>query len=299
MTETAMTMQEPAGRRSETDDRHDLIDVLGAVTWMLSQSQESVSLSAGDIVAMLKEPVRLRQVRIVRRGGLPVACIAWAYLGEAVVARIATDGGGLWAEDWRSGEEPWIVHNFGDQAAKRQAEDALTRTVFGGRPPRIFSDIAAIRIIRLTQQMIDADAVSLTKLIVAMRAERAYPLDELDDVTPPPTALARFIEHPAHSAHVATLAGRPIGLFLGKIDRAPADGTIIGAEIGSTIAPEFSGRGVGLLMLRGFEGWAAAQGATSFVMTANARLSEVSLANVTATTGYEAVGTVLRKIVVR
>jgi cytolysin-activating lysine-acyltransferase len=83
--------------------------VLGEITWLMTQSPRHKAVPLGDLEWLLMPAILLRQFRIFYQGKQPVGVALWALADEAVAKRI--DGGEkrLSAAEWKSGKNKRVV----------------------------------------------------------------------------------------------------------------------------------------------------------------------------------------------
>lgn len=83
--------------------------VVGEIGWLLSQSPvHRHSLFLADIEWLVLPAVRHAQFRVYRSRGQPVGAALWAFVSPAVRRRLEA-GGRIAADEWRSGDAPWLV----------------------------------------------------------------------------------------------------------------------------------------------------------------------------------------------
>ena len=97
--------------------------VLGEITWLMTQSMRHKSLPLGDLEWFLMPAILLKQFRIFYKGEQPVGVALWALVDETVAKRI--DGGDkrLSAVEWKSGTNIRIIDvvaPFGAEAEMRE-----------------------------------------------------------------------------------------------------------------------------------------------------------------------------------
>jgi cytolysin-activating lysine-acyltransferase len=102
--------------------------VLGEITWLMTQSPRHKSIPLGDLEWLLMPAILLRQFRIFYQGEQPVGVVLWALVDDQVAKRI--DGGDkrLTAVEWKSGGIMRIVElvaPFGGEAEMRGQVGAL------------------------------------------------------------------------------------------------------------------------------------------------------------------------------
>jgi cytolysin-activating lysine-acyltransferase len=83
--------------------------VLGEITWLMTQSPRHKALTLGDLEWLLMPAILLRQFRIFYQGEQPVGVALWALADELVARRIDTGDNRLSAVEWKSGSNMRII----------------------------------------------------------------------------------------------------------------------------------------------------------------------------------------------
>jgi cytolysin-activating lysine-acyltransferase len=96
--------------------------VLGEITWLMTQSPRHKAIPLGDLEWLLMPAILLRQFRIFYNGQQPVGVALWALVDETVAKRIDAGDNRLSAAEWKSGNllrTIDIVAPFGGEAEMR------------------------------------------------------------------------------------------------------------------------------------------------------------------------------------
>ncbi|HEV7881845.1 toxin-activating lysine-acyltransferase [Bradyrhizobium sp.] len=96
--------------------------VLGEITWLMTQSPRHKALPLGDLEWLLMPAILLRQFRIFYSGDRPVGVALWALADDLVAKRIDAGDRRLSAVEWKSGGNLRIldiVAPFGGEAEMR------------------------------------------------------------------------------------------------------------------------------------------------------------------------------------
>ena len=109
--------------------------VLGQVVWLMMNMPQYRHVFLADLEWMVLPPILLNQYRLFRVGERVVAFAAWAYLSEAVEARLQGPNPRLAPSEWKSGDRLWLIDlhaPFGHQepALKELRETALKGKTF-------------------------------------------------------------------------------------------------------------------------------------------------------------------------
>jgi cytolysin-activating lysine-acyltransferase len=96
--------------------------MLGEITWLMTQSPRHKAIPLGDLEWLLMPALLLRQFRIFYQGQQPVGVALWALVDELVAKRIDAGDNRLSAVEWKSGSNMRIVElvaPFGGEAEIR------------------------------------------------------------------------------------------------------------------------------------------------------------------------------------
>jgi cytolysin-activating lysine-acyltransferase len=96
--------------------------VLGEITWLMTQSPRHKAIPLGDFEWLLMPAILLRQFRIFYKGEQPVGVALWALVNDLVAKRIDANDTRLTATEWKSGDNMRvidIVAPFGGEAEMR------------------------------------------------------------------------------------------------------------------------------------------------------------------------------------
>ena len=92
--------------------------VLGEITWLLTQSPIHKQLFIADLGWFVMPPVLLEQVRIFNGPQHPVGVALWATASEDTENRLISGAHKLRADEWKNGERLWLIEliaPFGEQ----------------------------------------------------------------------------------------------------------------------------------------------------------------------------------------
>ncbi len=96
--------------------------VLGEITWLMTQSPRHKALTLADLEWLVMPAVLLQQFRIFYKGEQPVGVVLWALADDIVAKRIDAGNTRLTAAEWKSGTQMRIVDvvaPFGGEAEMR------------------------------------------------------------------------------------------------------------------------------------------------------------------------------------
>jgi cytolysin-activating lysine-acyltransferase len=98
--------------------------ILGEITWLMTQSPRHKAIPLGDLEWLLMPAILLRQFQIFYQGQRPVGLALWALVDDLVAKRIDAGDNRLSAVEWKSGSNMRIVElvaPFGGEAEIRQS----------------------------------------------------------------------------------------------------------------------------------------------------------------------------------
>jgi cytolysin-activating lysine-acyltransferase len=107
--------------------------VLGQVVWLMMNMPRYRHVFLADLEWMVLPPILLNQYRLFRAGKHVVAFAAWAYLSEAVEARLQTENPRLAPTDWKSGDRLWLVDLHAPFGQQELALQELQTTALKGK----------------------------------------------------------------------------------------------------------------------------------------------------------------------
>ena len=117
-----------AAREPDTLPSKTVSQVLGEITWLMTQSPRHKAIPLGDLEWLLMPALLLRQFRIFYKGEQPVGVALWALADDLVAKRIDGGDNRLSAVEWKSGSNMRIV----ELVAPFGGEAEIRRTI--GRP---------------------------------------------------------------------------------------------------------------------------------------------------------------------
>jgi cytolysin-activating lysine-acyltransferase len=98
--------------------------VLGEITWLMTQSPRHRAIALGDLEWLLMPAILLRQFRIFYKGEQPVGVALWALADDLVAKRIDAGDNRLSTAEWKSGSLLRIIDivaPFGGEAEIRES----------------------------------------------------------------------------------------------------------------------------------------------------------------------------------
>ena len=110
MVEKDRASERPLGvKGSAALDPNDFGKFLGLVTWLMSMSKDHKDLPIGSIDQRVLPAIVLKQFKLITKGKMPVAFVAWAMVSDEVKAQLEKGSGELDLKQWRSGKNLVVV----------------------------------------------------------------------------------------------------------------------------------------------------------------------------------------------
>lgn len=109
--------------QSPEDSKDPLVSnmtLLGEVVWLMAHSKVHQEWPIASVFQWAIPAISLKQCRLYRKNGRPVAYVAWAYLSKEVEESYVLNPQSLQPKDWKSGNRGWLIDwiaPFGDTAA--------------------------------------------------------------------------------------------------------------------------------------------------------------------------------------
>jgi len=110
-----------------------LSELLGEITFMLAASPAHQLMFLSDLNWLVVPAVRLNQFRLVRKNGGPMAYVSWALVSDEVEERLKAGAKRLKPDEWRSGDNAWIIDLVAPLGNQDQIIEGLKKNVFAGR----------------------------------------------------------------------------------------------------------------------------------------------------------------------
>ena len=110
--------------------------VLGEIVWLMSQSPYHKQLFISDLEWFVMTPVMHQQFRLFYAQNKPVGVVLWALVDDEVAARLAQGITKLRPQDWKSGDQLWVVEVISPFGAPEAMVQNLRTQVFPDREMR-------------------------------------------------------------------------------------------------------------------------------------------------------------------
>jgi cytolysin-activating lysine-acyltransferase len=132
----------PAGAAKKTSE------VLGEITWLMSQSPLHKQLFISDLEWLVMTPMMLQQFRLFYDQSKPVGVVLWASVSEEVEARLAAGNARMRPQDWKSGDRLWVVEVIAPFGKGEEMVRDLKERVFGEKEMKMLAVSAKRRELR-------------------------------------------------------------------------------------------------------------------------------------------------------
>jgi cytolysin-activating lysine-acyltransferase len=132
----------PAGAAKKTSE------VLGEITWLMSQSPLHKQLFISDLEWLAMTPMMLQQFRLFYDQTKPVGVVFWASVSEEVEARLAAGNARMRPQDWKSGDRLWVVEVIAPFGKGEEMVRDLKERVFGEKEMKMLAVSAKRRELR-------------------------------------------------------------------------------------------------------------------------------------------------------
>lgn len=106
------------------------LPILGPVTWLYARDELRRHLFFADIDWAVMPPIVLNQCRLYTKGKLPYAFVTWAFVSEAVDARLRSSLPRIAPHEWQSGPHVWLIDVVAPFGHADEVIEELRRTEF-------------------------------------------------------------------------------------------------------------------------------------------------------------------------
>jgi len=131
--DTAFTKPAPEGAAKKVSE------VLGEITWLMSQSPLHKQFFISDLEWLVMTPVMLQQFRLFYDKDKPIGVAFWATVNAEVEERLAAGTSRLRPQDWKSGDRLWVVEVIAPFGGAEEMVKDLKAKVFAGREMRFLA----------------------------------------------------------------------------------------------------------------------------------------------------------------
>lgn len=127
-------MAETSSAQSAATPQKTVAQVLGEITWLMTQSPLHKQLFIGDLEWFAMPAILLEQFRVWNGPNSPAAVALWATVSEETEARLEAGGSKLRPDEWQNGDRPWLIDLVAPFGATDEILADLAASIFSGKP---------------------------------------------------------------------------------------------------------------------------------------------------------------------
>jgi cytolysin-activating lysine-acyltransferase len=129
-----MIMADGSNGQGAAPPQKTVSQVLGEITWLLTQSPLHKQLFIGDLEWFAMPAILLEQFRIWNGLSSPAAVAFWAFVSDETQERLVAGAHKLRPDEWKGGENLWLIELVAPFGATDEILGDLSASVFEGRP---------------------------------------------------------------------------------------------------------------------------------------------------------------------
>lgn len=118
---------------SITTPKKTVSQVLGEITWLLTQSPVHKQLFIGDLEWFVMPAVLLEQFRIFNGPQHPVGVALWATVSEETESRLVDGAHKLRPDEWKNGDRPWLIELIAPFGGQEEIMSDFSSNIFPDR----------------------------------------------------------------------------------------------------------------------------------------------------------------------
>lgn len=127
-------MTDPASSQTTAQPQKTVAQMLGEITWLMSQSPIHKQLFIGDLEWFAMPAILLEQFRIFYGPNAPAAVALWANVSEETETRLKAGANKLRPDEWQGGDRLWLIELVAPFGGQDEILADLSASVFSGRP---------------------------------------------------------------------------------------------------------------------------------------------------------------------
>ena len=109
--------------------------VLGEITWLLSQSPLHKTLFISDLEWFVMPAILLEQFRLFPGpNGQPAGLVLWASINDDTEQRLREQKVRLAPHEWKGGPHPWLIEMVSPFGGQEEMLADVAATIFEGEP---------------------------------------------------------------------------------------------------------------------------------------------------------------------
>lgn len=109
------------------------LPILGPALWLYARDPVKKFMFLGDTDWVVLPPIVLDQCRLYTKAGLPYAFVTWAFVSDAVDARLRSSEAKIAPHEWKSGEHVWLIDAVAPFGQREETLKELRETMFPGK----------------------------------------------------------------------------------------------------------------------------------------------------------------------
>lgn len=109
------------------------LPMLGPMAWLLMQQPHTRHTLVSELEWRVVPALMLEQARLYMRGDAPLAYVSWARMSREVSQRYRHPPHQLSFNDWKSGDEVWLVDVVAPFGGMSKVVEELRTTVLAGK----------------------------------------------------------------------------------------------------------------------------------------------------------------------
>ncbi len=107
--------------------------MLGEIVWLMTQSPAHKQLFIADLEWFCMPAILLEQFRVFYGPQAPAAVALWASVSDETQVRLISGGSKLRADEWKNGNNLWLLELVAPFGAVDEIMADLKSTVFAGK----------------------------------------------------------------------------------------------------------------------------------------------------------------------
>ncbi len=131
--ETASTPNAEGATAGQARPPKTVAQMLGEIVWLMTQSPVHRQLFVGDLEWFCMPAILLEQFRLFHGPQAPAAVALWASVSDDTQARLMAGGYKLRADEWKNGENLWLIELVAPFGAQDEIMRDLKSSVFAGK----------------------------------------------------------------------------------------------------------------------------------------------------------------------
>ncbi len=122
--------------------------ITGDMPYLMSQSPNHKNFFISDLEWMVITPILLKQFRVFYAKDRPIGCMMWAYANEDVAERLSAGNARLKPQDWKSGEDLWVVDIIAPYGGQDEMLKDLKEKVFMAEKVKFLSVVEGKMVVK-------------------------------------------------------------------------------------------------------------------------------------------------------